>query len=168
MRSLLKLVSKTFTATLAAASTFTPALAQTVDTAIGPVETVFGTPTDASAETLYDAMDLGNARLAYMWGMLAVGTAGFFYEFREVFGAEYGQFVAHVSVADRRGYHTPNNLATYVLAVADLNATGPLVFEDPAGNTAGNIFDLWQRTVAYTGLPGPFRGKGGKFPDSWA
>jgi len=139
------------------------ASAQTFETVIGPIETEFGTPTNAAAQRLYDEMDLGNARLAYIWGMPAVGTAGFFTQFKEVFGAEQGQFIAHISVADRRGYHTPNNLATYVLAVADLNATGPLVFEDPAGNTAGNIFDLWQRAVAFTGVPGPFEGKGGKF-----
>ena len=72
-------------------------------------------------------------------------------------------YAALPTLQDRRGTLTPTTTSTYVLAVADLAETGPLVLEDLPGNNVGIISDLWQRLIAQIGFAGPFKGKGGRF-----
>jgi len=38
-----------------------------------------------------------------------------------------------------------------------------VVIEVPAGSIAGMVDDFWQRPVTDIGLPGPDKGKGGKY-----
>ena len=40
---------------------------------------------------------------------------------------------------------------------------GPMVLEVPAGQSVGIIDDFWQRSITDVGLPGPDKGKGGKY-----
>ena len=40
---------------------------------------------------------------------------------------------------------------------------GPVVLEVPAGPVVGLIDDFWQRAITDFGLPGPDKGKGGKY-----
>jgi hypothetical protein len=40
---------------------------------------------------------------------------------------------------------------------------GPLVFEVPAGPTAGGFTDFWQRPITDSGQTGPDKGMGGKY-----
>src|SRR5690606_25766287 len=49
------------------------ALAQTVQTRIGPVDLEVGYPTDASTARLFDEMDFQRATQAYLWALPAVG-----------------------------------------------------------------------------------------------
>ena len=56
---------------------------------------------------------------------------------------------------------TSNPFATYVIAVANLSETGPMILEDPPGNTSGIISDLWWRPLTQIGNDGPFGGAGG-------
>jgi hypothetical protein len=139
------------------------ASAEMVQTHIGVIETEVGTPTRTSADKLYDEMDLGAAVQAYLWAMPAIGMAGYQHAWREVFQAEPGQFVSLSTLDDRRGVLTPNNVASYVIAIVDLSASGPIVYEDPEGNTGGALYDLWWRPLGNIGLAGPYQGKGGKF-----
>lgn len=136
--------------------------ATTISTRIGNLDYVAGFPTPETAGKLRDEMDFRSAVQAYTWGIPAVGTAQLRKSFKEIFKAEEGQFVALVTLEDKRGLHTPDNVAPYIMAVVDLSKTGPLMFEDPKGNTAGAIFDLWRRTVVDIGIAGPFKGEGGK------
>lgn len=133
-----------------------------VETAIGPIEMEFGVPTPEGAERLYDALDLRNAVNAYVWAVPAVNAAGFHRAWEEVYGVEQGEFVILDTIADRRGPLTSNPFATYVIAVANLADTGPLILEDPPGNTEGIISDLWWLQVSAIGNTGPFKGAGGK------
>jgi hypothetical protein len=57
---------------------------------------------------------------------------------------------------------TANATTPYLWAWYDLNGSGPIVIEEPAGATAGFIDDIWQRPVADLGVPGAFKGEGGK------
>jgi hypothetical protein len=112
---------------------------------------------------LYDELDYTSGLNAYIWAMPAVNIAGYFDAWRNVFKAEWGQYVALPSSQDRRGTLTPTTSSTYVLANADLSETGPLVVVDIPGNNVGIIIDLWQRLLGENGIAGPFKGKGGKF-----
>lgn len=148
--------------TVIATPTASQAQERVVETAIGPVATEMGVPTPEAAEKLYDALDLRNALNAYVWAVPAVGSATFHRAWEEVHGVEQGEFVILDTTADRRGPMTSNPFATYVIAVANLAETGPLILEDPPGNTEGIISDLWWRPISAIGNTGPFQGAGGK------
>ena len=63
----------------------------------------------------------------------------------------------------RSGILSPNTEVTYVMAFPDLDKTGPLVLEYPAGGMVGIVMDYWQRPQSDYGLTGPTNGKtGGK------
>ena len=136
---------------------------QSVQTHVGEIQTELRTPTRESAQKLHDEFDYVSAVNAYVWGMPAVNQAGYIFAWRDFFKAQCGQFIALPTLQDRRGTLTPTTTSTYVLAVADLAETGPLVLEDLPGNNVGIISDLWQRLIAQIGFAGPFKGKGGRF-----
>jgi hypothetical protein len=50
-----------------------------------------------------------------------------------------------------------------MMAFPNLEETGPLVFEIPAGPTAGGLLDFWQRPFADLGQTGPDQGKGARY-----
>ena len=58
---------------------------------------------------------------------------------------------------------TGNTDTVYGSAFFNLQQTGPLVIEVPAGLGPGTINDAYFRFVADTGAPGPDKGKGGKY-----
>ena len=91
-----------------------------------------------------------------------MGSAMFHRAWEEVYGLEPGEFVILDTTADRRGPMTSNPFATYVIAVANLAETGPMILEDPAGNHEGIISDLWWRPISAIGNTGHFKGAGGK------
>ena len=133
-----------------------------IETAIDPIKTEMDVPTPETAWDLYYKMDLGNAVNAYIWAVPAVGSATFHRAWDEVYNVEDGEFVILDNTADRRGPMTSNPFATYVIATANLAETGPLILEDPKGNTEGIISDLWWRPISAIGNTGPFKGNGGK------
>lgn len=139
------------------------AKAKQIETHIGSITTHLGTPTKESADKLFYEMDLRAAIQAYIWAMPAMGIAQYQNAWEKVFHAQPGQFVAVSTLEDRRGMLTPNNVASYVVAIVNLAETGPLVYEDPEGNTGGALYDLWWRPMADIGLSGAYQGKGGKF-----
>lgn len=150
-------------ATLSTVLASQPIFGEEVETHVGTITTELGTPTREATDKLYYEMDLRAAIQAYIWAMPALGIAQFQTSWEKVFDAEPGQFVAVASVEDRRGILTPNNVAAYVIAVVDLGKTGPLVYEDPQGNTGGALYDLWWRPMADIGLSGVYEGQGGKY-----
>lgn len=133
-----------------------------IKTSIGSINTEMGVPTPEAAKYLYNNMDLANALNAYIWSVPAVGSATFHWAWEEVYNVENGEFVILDNTADRRGPMTSNPFATYVIAVANLAETGPMILEDPRGNTEGIISDLWWRPISAIGNTGPFKGNGGK------
>jgi len=152
-------------ATLFTFVTSQPVLAKQkeVETHIGTITTRSGTPTKEAADKLYYEMDLRAAIQAYIWAMPAVGIAQYQNAWDKVFDAKPGQFVSVLTLEDRRGTLTPNNVASYVVAIVDLAKTGPLVYEDPKGNTGGGLYDLWWRPMVNIGLSGVYKGQGGKY-----
>ena len=145
---------------------FTPderALEGQVDTRIGTLEFINGYPTDDTIDALYEEMDFQRAVQAYIWGLPMVEMAEWQYAQREVFGAGHIDFVTYLDFAQKQGILTANATTPYMMAFPNLLETGPLVFEIPAGPTAGGLLDFWQRPFADLGQTGPDQGLGASY-----
>jgi hypothetical protein len=122
-----------------------------------------GYPTPETVAKIYDERDFQRACQAYLWALPIVSFAEWQHAARTVFGAGDTDVVVYTSYVDKLGILTANATTPYFLSMPDLAKTGPLVIEIPAGATAGGVNDFWQRPVTDMGLPGPDRGKGGKY-----
>jgi hypothetical protein len=133
---------------------------ETVNTRIGKLELKHGLPTKDSVAKLYDEMDFQQAVLAFQWAIPAVGATGWQHANAFYGGGGDLDLVAYKEFDAVAGIMTPNANVTYVMAFPDLSKTGPVVWEIPAGQTAGIIMDCWQNWVADFGLTGPDKGAG--------
>jgi hypothetical protein len=134
-----------------------------VDTRIGPLDFSNQYPSKASMETLLDSMDFHGATQAYLWALPLVSFANIQYSNDVIIKARQGEMVDFPALKEKLGILTANSTTPYIIGTADLSKTGPLVIEMPAGATAGMVNDAWQRPVTDLGLPGPDKGKGGKY-----
>jgi hypothetical protein len=150
---------------LASSTAFAQALPTTgtIKTSIGNLEIKNGYPTDKTVTKLYDTLDSQRAIQAYIWALPYVAMAEWQREQRETFGAGNFDYVDYLDYKDKLGLLTANATTPYAMAFPNLEKTGPLVFEIPAGAMAGGIMDFWERPISDTGAIGPDKGKGGKF-----
>ena len=122
-----------------------------------------GYPTLKTVDKLFDEMDFQRGTQAYLWALPLVSYAEWLSVHEEEFKAKDGQIVQYKTLLSKQGILTANATTPYAIAFADLNRTGPLVFEVPDGPSAGIINDMWQRVVMDFGVSGPDAGKGAKF-----
>ncbi len=136
----------------------------------GEVKTRIGTlnfnnqyPGQESMETILDNMDFHGATQAYLWGIPIASFANLQYYLQQDFS--FGQFdlMETKTLSDKLGILTANATTPYILCTPNLSKTGPVVIEVPAGSIAGMVDDFWQRPITDIGLPGPDKGKGGKY-----
>lgn len=139
------------------------ALEGTVKTRIGRLEFENGYPTDKTIKTLYDELDFQRAVQAYLWGLPVVEMAEWRRAHIETFGAGPYDFTTYLDFKQKMGILTANATTPYMMAFPNLKETGPLVFEIPAGPTAGGLLDFWQRPFADLGQTGPDKGQGAKY-----
>lgn len=152
------------TAALASTLSGSAALAQeTEDTRIGKLTFESGYPSDETVKKLYDEMDFQRACQAYLWGIPAVGLHEWAKAHFNVFKAKSGEMLSYLDFAEKQGILTPNYTTPYVATFIDLEKSGPMVVEIPAGLMAGMILDGWQRVLEDLGVVGPDKGKGGKY-----
>ncbi|MFJ3089203.1 DUF1254 domain-containing protein [Streptomyces sp. NPDC086838] len=133
-----------------------------------------GNPTEGTARTLTEELFFQRAVQAYLWALPTVNACAMRDGLGEVFGRGY-----HVmSVFEKRLkpqtlITTPNCDVIYGMCFANLAETGPLVVEAPPG-IQGLVDDFWHRPLTGPrigdrqflgdiGLPGPDRGKGGRY-----
>lgn len=138
------------------------ALEGTVKTRVGDLQFELGFPTDETVEKLYNEMDFQRACQAYLWGLPVVKLAEWKRAHNEVFGGSNFDFVSYLTPQEKMGILTANATTPYLMAFPNLQETGPLVFEVPAGPAAGGFSDFWQRPVTDFGQTGPDKGKGAK------
>src|SRR3954447_10631393 len=111
---------------------------------------------------VFDELDHQLACQVYLWALPLVSYAQWRSQHYGVFGATSSDLVHYVTYRDRLGLITANATTPYTLNFFDLDATGPMVIELPAGPTAGGVSDFWQREFGVMGEMGPDRGAGGK------
>ncbi|MDK1081674.1 MAG: DUF1254 domain-containing protein [Anaerolineae bacterium] len=140
---------------------------ETIDTRIGELsfthDFINGTPTKETVTKLFDEMDFQRATQAYIWGLGPVSMMEWEKEAREKFGAGNLDLVSYVTYFEKLGILTANATTPYLAAFTNLDETGPLVIEIPAGPTAGLVNDYWHRIVGDMGLTGPDKGAGAKY-----
>ena len=131
-------------------------------------------PTPATRTVLMDELLFQRATQTYLWALPLINTLGMKIGSEKAFGAGYNilpiwkkRLDAHTLVT------TPNSDVIYAMSYLDLGKDGAMVFEAPPG-LQGILLDFWQRPIlgprigpntffGDVGLPGPDRGKGGKF-----
>lgn len=159
-----KLLASAITCTLLAPSL--PVLAgkmETEDSPIGKLEFDGGYPTQATMTKLLDQMDLNRATEAYLWAIPAVGMVQWKNAHNNTFKIADGQLVSYLTQKQKQGILTPNFTTPYILSLADLSKTGPLVVTLPKGLMAGMVMDVHQRVLEDMGAVGPDKGQGGKY-----
>jgi len=154
-------------AILAAISISTTVCAETIETRIGKLSFTHdfanGYPTKETIQKLYDERDFQRACQLYLWALPIVAFAEAQEQARTVFGAGDLDMGLSKGYAEVSGLLTPNVVTPYMVGSPDLDKTGPLVIEVPAGPMAGLVDDFWQRPVTDLGLAGPDQSRGGKF-----
>ncbi|MFF6887959.1 DUF1254 domain-containing protein [Streptomyces sp. NPDC012421] len=136
---------------------------ETIETPFGAIRLEHGFPTGDSSALLFDRFDTERAAQAYLWALPLVGFATWRDRAAETFGAkEFGDFVVHETLREKRGIVTANLTTPYVINFTSL-ADGPVLIDYPAGPTAGGVLDFWQRPVVDLGQTGPDRGEGGGY-----
>jgi hypothetical protein len=125
--------------------------------------------------TLTDALFFQRAVQTYLWALPALNMYGMKEGSEKVFGKGYNVLpIWKQRLNAKTLITTPNSDVIYALGYVDLKETGPLVIEVPPG-LQGILDDFWQRPIVSVGeidgrkwagdvgLPGPDRGKGGKY-----
>ena len=141
-----------------------PTTNSTVNTRqLGALQLVNGYPTAATAQKLYDELDLQRATQAYLWALPAVGFKALYDAQAKTMGVRNGDVLLYRTLKDKAGMLTPNITTLYAFSFWDLAAQGPLVVEVPAGLTAGGVLDIWQQPITDMGQTGPDKGAGGKY-----
>jgi len=121
-----------------------------------------GLPTNYSIQKVYDEIDFQRACQAYIWGLPMMATDGFVQSFKKDLNGQWGDLMWVKTFEDRSYGITANATTDYFFTWVNLQDTGPIVIDVPAGLTAGFISDIWQRCPADLGVPGLNKGKGGK------
>jgi hypothetical protein len=135
----------------------------TVASRLGPLELENGYPTDATVAKVFDDIDHQRACQAYLWALPIMAMQQWQSEHLAKFGAGKLDYVDYLTFQDKLGLLTANATTPYIMAFPNLADAGPLVFEVPAGPTAGGFTDFWQRPITDSGQTGPDHGAGGRY-----
>lgn len=133
-----------------------------------------GYPTEEGIQQLKDELLFQRATQAYLWAIPAINMYGMKEGAEKEFGKGYNVItVWKERMSAKTLITTPNSDVIYAIGFLDLK-DGPMVIEAPEG-LQGILDDFWQRPVKSVGqidgrqwagdvgLPGPDKGKGGKF-----
>ena len=132
-------------------------------TRLGTLNFERGFPTEETTRKLYDEMDYQRAVQAFLWSFPAVSFESIRVGVKRDLGADLNDLIIADNFADTKGiWLTANDTTIYGMVNVDLSQ-GPVVLEVPAGPGVGLIDDFWQRAITDFGLPGPDKGKGGKY-----
>ena len=140
------------------ASITTPA---TVESSLGKLEFRDGVPSEATAQKIYDQLDLQRGVDAFTNGLRGVSIYAARKGIRDAGVADNDVLIFSGLMDNKSLFLTANADTIYFISNLNLSQ-GPLVVETPPG-TLGLFDDLWFRWVIDFGMPGPDRGEGGKY-----
>lgn len=134
---------------------------ESVRTRIGTLDFDGGVPTDATAQTAFDAVDFARALAVYNNSFRGASALALKKGFESV-GAGSGDIVIFDELMDSDSlFLTANADTIYYLGWIDLSK-GPVVIEQPSGGL-GALNDMWFQWIIDVGRPGPDRGLGGRY-----
>jgi hypothetical protein len=133
-----------------------------VETSIGTLRFRDGIPDAATADKVYDQLDLQRGVEAYLNGLRGVSIYAARQGIRDAGVKDNEGVLIFSGLMDSKSlFLTANADTVYFLSNIDLSK-GPMVVETPP-DTLGLFDDLWFRWVIDFGAPGPDRGLGGKY-----
>ena len=133
-----------------------------VETSIGTLNFRDGIPDQATADRVYDQLDLQRGVSAYLNGLRGVSILAARNGIRAAGVKDNEGILIFTGLMDAQSlFLTANADTIYFLGNIDLSK-GPMVVETPP-DTLGLFDDLWFRWVIDFGAPGPDRGRGGKY-----
>lgn len=132
-----------------------------VQTRIGNLTFKDGAPSEATLNAVYDNLTFTHALNAFLNTMGGVSIEAV-RKGLESIGVKDNEVLIYSRLMDAKSlFLTANADTVYVMGVLDLTK-GPMVLEVPP-RLLGTIDDHWFRWVIDIGLPGPDRGKGGRY-----
>jgi len=132
-----------------------------VETRIGTLNFQDGLPSKETLGKVYDNLDFSHAVRAFADTLQGVSIYAVRKGLRDV-GVKDNEVIIFSELMDAKSlFLTANCDTVYVIGGFDLSK-GPLVLEVPP-QVLGTVQDAWFRWVIDIGLPGPDRGKGGKY-----
>src|SRR3990170_8583139 len=133
-----------------------------VETSVGTLKFRDGIPDQATADKVYDQLDLQRGVSAFLNGLRGVSIYAARQGIRDAGAKDNEGVLIFSGLMDAQSlFLTANADTVYFLGNIDLSK-GPMVGETPP-DTLGLFDDLWFRWVIDFGAPGPDRGLGGKY-----
>ncbi len=140
--------------------------ADRVESRLGTLEFRDGAPSDATARLLYDHLDFVHGVEAFINAMPGASMVALHEGFRSIGVADNSVLLFSELMDSASLFLTGNCDTLYFLSFVDLS-DGPMVLDVPQlpaeSGIVGTIDDMWFHWVTDVGLPGPDRGRGGKY-----
>lgn len=133
-------------------------------TRIGTLELFDGLPSRQTTQKVYDNLDFMRAVQVFLDGTPATSLEAMRRGMAEAGATQPYQIIIFSRLMDSNPiFLTGNTDTVYTIGIFDMERDGPTVIEVPAGSGPGTINDAWFRFVVDMGIPGPDKGKGGKY-----
>ncbi|WZO97189.1 DUF1254 domain-containing protein [Isosphaeraceae bacterium EP7] len=143
----------------------------TLETRIGTLKFFDGLPTKETVQKVYDNLDFMRGVDVFLNFIPATSMEAIRRGLADVGVARANQAILFDGLMDSNSlFLTGNTDTVYCFAFTDLEKDGPTVVEIPPGCGPGTVNDAFFRFVTDMGIPGPDRGKGGKYllvPESY-
>jgi len=135
-----------------------------VKTRIGTLEFFDGVPTEKTAKLALENLMFLRGVEVFLNGVPMASTHALVEGFKSIGATEAHHMIVTDKLMDSNPlFLTPNTDTVYAFNSFDLEKTGALVIEVPPGTGPGTVNDAYFRFVVDMGMPGPDRGKGGKY-----
>jgi hypothetical protein len=135
-----------------------------VETRLGTLEFFDGLPNKETVKKVYDNLDFMRGVETFLNGIPATSLEGMRQGMVEMGATESNHVLIMDNILDSNPLFLTGNTSTvYTSIILNLEKDGPTVVEVPAGSGPGTVNDAFFRFVIDMGMPGPDRGKGGKY-----
>lgn len=135
-----------------------------VKTSIGTLRFFDGMPSADTVDKLYDNLDLLRGIETFLSGIPAASVESLRRGITGMGADTSNKAIIFDELLDSNPlFLTANTDTVYCTSFLDLQKDGPTVIEIPAKSGPGTLNDAYFRFVVDMGLPGPDRGKGGKY-----
>jgi hypothetical protein len=136
----------------------------TVETVIGTLNFFDGMPDAATVQKTYDNLDFMRGVEVFLSFIPATSIEGMRLGMAEVGATESNQCVIFDKLMDSDPlFLTGNTDTVYASVMLDLKRDGATVIEIPPKTGPGTVNDAFFRFITDMGIPGPDKGKGGKY-----
>ncbi|MFB3115698.1 MAG: DUF1254 domain-containing protein [Nitrospirales bacterium] len=135
-----------------------------VESRLGTLEFFDGVPTQETADKVMENLLFLRGVETFLNGIPATSIAALRTGLMGLGAKEAHHLVVTEKLMDSNPiFLTANTDTVYAFNTFDLEKTGPLVIEVPAGSGPGTVNDAFFRFVVDMGAPGPDKGQGGKY-----